>query len=281
MRLLLCTDLDRTLLPNGAQPESKHARQRFARLAAHPQVCLAYVSGRDRVLVQKAIKNFQIPVPDYVIADVGSTIYQVVEGEWQHWQAWEDEIGQDWQGWHHRDLHASLKGLRDLRLQPMSKQNTHKLSYYVPLYVKHQALLETIYGHFSQQGLQVNLIWSIDEQANIGLLDILPASAGKRHAIEFLMQQLGYSLDETVFAGDSGNDISVMESPIHSVLVANANKEVKQQAIQHAAANEQLNSLYIAQGNYLGMNGNYSAGILEGVAHYLPQTEAWFGDDNA
>lgn len=281
MRLLLCTDLDRTLLPNGSQRESEHARQRFAKLAAHPQVCLVYVSGRDRLLVQKAIKNFQIPIPDYVIADVGSTIYQVVENDWQHWQAWEDEIGRDWQGWHHRDLHESLKGFRDLRLQQMSKQNTHKLSYYVPLYVKHQDLLESIYVHFAQQGLQVNLIWSIDEQANIGLLDILPASAGKRHAIEFLMQQLGYSLDETVFAGDSGNDISVMESPIHSVLVANANKDVKQQAIQHAEANEQLNSLYIAQGNYQGMNGNYSAGILEGVAHYLPQTEAWFGDDNA
>ena len=108
MRLLLCTDLDRTLLPNGSQPESKHARQRFATLAAHPQVCLAYVSGRDRVLVQKAIKNFQIPLPDYVIADVGSTIYQIVEGEWQHWQLWEDEIGQDWQGWLPRDLHESL-----------------------------------------------------------------------------------------------------------------------------------------------------------------------------
>lgn len=281
MRLLLCTDLDRTLLPNGSQPESKHARQRFAKLASHEQVCLAYVSGRDRLLVQKAIKNFQIPQPDYVIADVGSTIYQIIETEWQHWQEWEDEISRDWQGWHHRDLHASLKGFRDLRLQQMSKQNTHKLSYYVPLYVNHTALVDNIYAHFAQHDLQVNLIWSIDEQANIGLLDILPASAGKRHAIEFLMQQLGYSLDETVFAGDSGNDISVMESPIHSVLVANADKDVMQLATQHAAANEQLDSLYIAQGNYLGMNGNYSAGILEGVAHYLPQTETWFGDDDA
>ena len=151
----------------------------------------------------------------------------------------------------------------------------------MPLYVNHTALVDNIYAHFAQHDIQVNLIWSIDEQANIGLLDILPASAGKRHAIEFLMQQLGYSLDETVFAGDSGNDISVMESPIHSVLVANADKDVMQLATQHAAANEQLDSLYIAQGDYLGMNGNYSAGILEGVAHYLPQTETWFGDDDA
>ena len=31
--LLLCTDLDRTLLPNGEQPESPQARTLFARLA--------------------------------------------------------------------------------------------------------------------------------------------------------------------------------------------------------------------------------------------------------
>lgn len=281
MRLLLCTDLDRTLLPNGPQAESKQARQRFAKLAAHPQVCLVYVTGRDRVLIQNAIGDFKIPLPDYVIADVGSSIYQIVEGDWQHWQAWQDEIGQDWQGWHHQDLQDALKGFHDLHLQPVSQQNTHKLSYYVSLPVKHQALMDSIYTQFEQHRLQINLIWSIDEQTNIGLLDILPASASKRHAIEFLMQQLGYGLQETIFAGDSGNDISVMVSPINSVLVANASTEVKQQAIQLATANEQLNSLYIAQGNYLGMNGNYSAGILEGVVHYLPQAEAWFGDANA
>ena len=30
-------------------------------------------------------------------------------------------------------------------------------------------------------------------------------------------------------------------------------------------------ALYLAKGGFLGMNGNYSAGILEGVAHYHPK----------
>ena len=42
VRLLLCTDLDRTLIPNGAQPESPGARQRFAALVAHDDILLAY-----------------------------------------------------------------------------------------------------------------------------------------------------------------------------------------------------------------------------------------------
>jgi hypothetical protein len=107
------------------------------------------------------------------------------------------------------------------------------------------------------------------------LLDILPGNAGKREAIEFLMAQLGFENKEVIFAGDSGNDISVMASPIQAVLVANASDEVKQAARQQAEANGCGNQLYLAQGNFHGLNGNYSSGILEGVVHYMNRVEAW------
>lgn len=97
-RLLLCTDLDRTLLPNGSQPESPGAREHFTRLAARPKVCLAYVSGRHRGLVSDAIRAYRLPWPDWVIGDVGTTIYQIEAGEWQHWPAWEKDIAGDWRG---------------------------------------------------------------------------------------------------------------------------------------------------------------------------------------
>jgi hypothetical protein len=29
----------------------------------------------------------------------------------------------------------------------------------------------------------------------------------------------------------------------------------------------------------MGMNGNYSAGILEGVAHFLPQSRPWMAEE--
>ena len=280
MRLLLCTDLDRTLLPNGPQPESEESRERFSLLVARQEVTLVYVTGRDISLVQQAIKFFQIPKPDFVIADVGSSLYKVSDGNWRHWQEWDKAIDQDWQGKTHADLQASLSGFRDLRLQEYSKQNKHKLSYYVPLYIDHIALIDKISSHLEQQHIHANLVWSVDEQTSKGLLDILPASAGKRHAIEFLMQQLQFDLSETVFAGDSGNDISVMASPIHSVLVANASDDVRKHALEQAEANDQMDSLYIARGGYLAMNGNYSAGILEGLVHYLPEVDKWLSDDN-
>jgi len=67
----------------------------------------------------------------------------------------------------------------------------------------------------------------------------------------------------------------VFSSPIQSVLVANASEGVKDAAIKQAQASHQADTLYLAQGNFMEMNGNYSAGILEGVVHYLPQTEDW------
>lgn len=45
--LLLCTDLDRTLLPNGSQPESEQARKKFHELVKQPQVTLVYVTVRQ------------------------------------------------------------------------------------------------------------------------------------------------------------------------------------------------------------------------------------------
>jgi hypothetical protein len=102
------------------------------------------------------------------------------------------------------------------------------------------------------------------------LLDVLPSSANKLHAIRFLMRQQGFTLGNTVFAGDSGNDLDVLTSDIRSVLVANADAETKLRAAKASA-----DTLYVAKGGYLGMNGNYSAGILEGAAHYWPEVDAW------
>ena len=81
-RLLLCTDLDRTLLPNGPQPESQGARMLFKRLAERPEVTLAYVTGRHRKLVEKAISLYRLPLPNYVITDVvpSSGTYKAVHG---------------------------------------------------------------------------------------------------------------------------------------------------------------------------------------------------------
>ncbi|HEB85432.1 MAG TPA: HAD-IIB family hydrolase [Gammaproteobacteria bacterium] len=267
-RLLLCTDLDRTLLPNGVQVESPDARDRFAALASLPGITLVYVTGRHRELVQSAIDSYNLPQPAYAITDVGSKIYRIEYGYWHSWSDWEAEINRDWGGMNHATLHELFCDLGDLQLQESSKQNTHKLSFYVSLHVNHEALLSKMEARLTARGVRASLIWSIDEAAAIGLLDVLPKRATKLHAIEFLARQMAFRVEDIVFAGDSGNDLVVLSSAIPSVLVANASAGIKE-AVQVTAA-EHAGTLYIARGGFLGMNGNYSAGILEGVAHFHP-----------
>ncbi len=271
--LLLCTDLDRTLLPNGEPPESPGARERFAYFANHPEVTLAYVSGRHKELVLDAISEFGIPQPDFVIGDVGTTIYSISNGEWQPWEKWHQEIAPDWAGYDRPALAALFEDIALLTPQEEAKQNSFKLSYYTPQDIDRQHLLSTMRQRLSDKGINASLIWSIDDVEHIGLLDLLPGSATKLHAIEFLMQELGVSSERVIYAGDSGNDLPVLTSPINAVLVANARDDVRAEAIALAKENNNEHSLYLAKGSILGMNGNYSAGILEGVLHYLPETE--------
>ena len=278
-RLLLCTDLDRTLLPNGAQSESPDARRRFGAFVAQDAVILAYVTGRHRALVERAVASYGIPTPDFVISDVGTRIHDLRRGDWQSWQAWEDVIDVDWGGNDHRALRGLLSDLSALRLQERSKQNAHKLSYYVPLQVDRHALCDAVEQRLQAVGVRANLVWSVDEPNGVGLLDVLPASAGKLQAIRFLQGKLDLGENEVIFAGDSGNDLPVLASGLPAVLVANASAEVRAEASALARAQGKSDRLYLARGGVLGMNGNYSAGILEGVAHFHPELIARLADE--
>ncbi|MEW8691840.1 MAG: HAD-IIB family hydrolase [Candidatus Thiodiazotropha endolucinida] len=271
-RLLICTDLDRTLIPNGPQPESEGARERFKQLCASETVLLAYVSGRDQSLVRDAIANYSLPQPDYVIGDVGTSLYHVdTPDDWSHQANWDEHISQDWQGRSHQDLKQLFADIPGLRLQEEAKQNRFKLSYYVSPDQAHQPILDEMDLRLQREKVAASLVWSVDETVNMGLLDVLPERATKYHAIDFLRESLGYTLNETVFSGDSGNDMEVLISPIPAVLVANAQPEVRQKAQQLVDEKGNGDSLYMAKGSFMAMNGNYSAGILEGAAHYHPQ----------
>jgi HAD superfamily hydrolase (TIGR01484 family) len=277
--VLICTDLDRTLLPNGKQPESPAARRRFAEFAAREEVRLAYVTGRHLALVEKAIANYVLPRPDFVIADVGTSLYESAEDCWRRRADWDEQFVVEWGGMDHTSIRLLFADIIELQLQEAAKQSRYKLSFYVPLYTDKHTLLPAMQQRLERHRVRASLIWSIDDPAGIALLDVVPESATKFHAIEFLMQSEGFTPENTVFAGDSGNDLPVLSSPLLTILVANATEDVREEALQLSAYHGTNDSLYLAKGGFMGMNGNYSAGILEGVAHFLPQTRAWMGED--
>lgn len=278
-QFLLCSDLDRTILPNGREPESPRARTLLRRLAARSEMILAYVSGRHERLLRQAVTAYAIPEPAFAIGDVGTTIYRIAGGTWHPWQEWEQAIAPDWNGATHDDLVELFTDLDVLVAQEDDKQNRFKLSYYTPERFARDELLAEMQRRLQRNEVRASLIWSVDEAAGTGLLDVLPASATKLHAVRFLMMHCAMSEAQTVFAGDSGNDLPVLTSGLQAVLVRNAHAEVREEAVRVTEESGVRDRLYLASGNFLGMNGNYAAGVLEGAAHFLPPVAAWLGAD--
>jgi HAD superfamily hydrolase (TIGR01484 family) len=272
-KILICSDLDRTIIPNGYQEESVRARPVLRQLAENPSIYLAYVSGRDKKLILDAIDEFYLPVPDYAIGDVGTTLYRVTDGRWLLSDDWSDEIGEDWRGFGWEKLAAFLENMEAIRLQEPEKQSRYKLSFYTDQDIDHQQLTKKIRVILANEGVRASVIWSVDEISANGLLDIVPALANKLHAIRFLMQQEQFPAERTVFAGDSGNDLDVLTSGLQAILVKNATDEVRKETIETLSAKQMADCLYLARGNFYGMNGNYAAGLIEGLAHYIPETD--------
>ena len=273
--LLLCSDLDGTLIPNGTAPESAAARPLFRRLAAHRGVCLAYATGRDPALVERAIAESGLPEPRFLLGDVGSSIYLREDGGWQPLHGYWSHIAPDWNGASNADVLALLRGIAGVRPQEPAKQARFKASFYAEPNTDAAGVMTTARALLDDQGLRTSLIWSRDIDGRTGLLDILPASADKRQAIVFLRNWLHAAPDHTVFAGDSGNDLAVLGTDIPSVLVANAEQPVREAAVAAAQAARLEDRLYLARGSYRGMNGNYAAGVLEGVVHFVPEADDW------
>ena len=270
-RLLLCTDMDRTIIPNGHQAEHPDARRQFAKLCGIPQIRLVYVTGRSLSLVKQAISEYMLPEPEYIISDVGTKIYEQKDGNWQEMQLWQKLIARDWQGKTHDQLQQALSTVGELELQEQSKQNSFKLSYYMSLDADHESILEKVADQLAELGVHASLIHSLDEPEQVVLLDILPRNATKMHAIEFLQKHLDYDTGEIVFAGDSGNDLQVLGSAIPSILVANAEADIKRQALELAAKNGYPEALFLAEEENYALGGNYTAGVLQGLVYFVPE----------
>jgi len=271
-KILICSDLDRTIIPNGYQEESAHARAVFRQLAEHSNISLAYVSGRDKRLILDAIEEFYLPLPDYAIGDVGTSLYRVINGDWQFSGDWSHEIGQDWKSLTEEKLSEFLADMKEIRLQEPEKQKQYKVSFYTDPIGDPQRLIKNIHGVLAEKGVRASIIWSVDEISSDGLLDIIPPRANKLHAIEFLMQQEHFPEDLTVFAGDSGNDLDVLTSGLQSILVKNATEDIRKEALKKLSEKNLTNRLYLPQGNFFGLNGNYAAGVMEGLVHFIPET---------
>ena len=276
-QILICSGIDGTLIPNGSAVESPDARRVFSQIAAHRKICLAYVSGRNKDQVVQAIKDYDLPEPDFIIGDVGTTIYYATGGRWTANQKWQEEISRDWRDSGRREIIELLSSLesKTFFLQPSKKQGPYKISYFTSHAVDPLRLRNIIAGILGHHGIVTQLVFSRDDSQQRGLLDILPRKANKLLALRFLMIEERFDSMRTVFAGDSGNDLDALTSGLPAILVKNTASDVRQTALYRLDCMGMQDRLYRAKGGFMGMNGNYAAGVLEGLIHFFPETANW------
>lgn len=272
---LLCTDLDRTLVPNGEQPESAMARPVLWHLLRSHDMALAYVSGRDIGRVLQAIDDYDLQVPDVIVADVGTSIYASTGGGWELHDAWHSLIGQDWNGYDSAGIGETLSDFTNMQEQESDRQTRFKRSYYLPQDMDTAALAGQLESHLQNLGVRASLVFSDDPEKNVQLLDILPVHATKREAIVHVQRMRGVENEASLFSGDSGNDVTALASHLPSVTVRNADQATRDAVRKLAASNGTQDSSYQAEGGLMlaggqELNGNYAGGIVEGLVHFNP-----------
>ncbi|NEV62445.1 HAD-IIB family hydrolase [Thiorhodococcus minor] len=262
---ILATDLDRTLLPNGRWERDPEAIERFNTLTREHGVTVVYVTGRNLALTEKAIDEFGVRRPDYLIGDVGTSIRRLENGDWTFDEGWVAHVKHASPRWDAQAVRTAVADIPGLRQQEAEHLNPFKQSYYVDHARKDEILKrvhECVEGRFDEV-----IIYSFDSQDGKGLLDFLPQSATKQTALEYVAEELGTPKAQVVFCGDSGNDIFPLTAGFSGVLVRNADDQLVEKVREAMAENPDL-KVYFAKGDFMGLSGYYTSGVIEGAYHY-------------
>lgn len=256
-RRVLATDLDGTLIPLDGDQENRSDLETLASRLVENNVSLVFVTGRHLDSVVQAIDELHLPKPEWIICDVGTSLYQCDDrGTFEPVEAY----------WHHQDeiiaampisaLRQRLTAIEGLRLQEQEKLGRFKLSYYVDA-AKIDALVATIRHDLDSAGAPYSIVSSIDPFTGDGLIDLLPANISKAYALSWWVDHTGRKPDDIVFAGDSGNDMAALTAGYRAIVVANADRglaEQVQSTHREAGWNDRL---CLAR-------GKATSGVLEG-----------------
>jgi sucrose-6F-phosphate phosphohydrolase len=270
---ILATDLDRTLLPNGKWEGDSGAIELFNQLTEKHDVLVIYVTGRNLQLTEGAIKEYGVRYPHVLVGDVGTTIRKFADGDWSFDEGWIAHVKRASPRWDAGEIRDALAGVDGLREQESVHQNQLKQSYYVE-HDRRADILRRVEELVKDKFDEV-LVYSFDSANGNGLLDCLPDSATKQTGLEYVCEEYGSPIGDAVFCGDSGNDIFPLTAGFSGVLVRNADEQLVQDVKAAMAENPDL-KVYFAKGDFKGLNGYYTSGVIEGAYYY-----GVFGDTDA
>ncbi len=235
---VLATDLDGTFLGGSAdQRQGLYDWIERNRRA----VGLIFVTGRDPGFVHDLVRNKGVPQPDYVIGDVGTTIATMDDK--QHVTpipSLEQHIADGWMDIGSRAQFV-LNGMPGLKLQ--STLFRYRLSYDMDPARFDRAAVEKI------EAMGLDAIISDNK-----FFDVLPKGVSKGPSLLRLLDHLGIAKERVLAAGDTMNDLSMLQTGLPAVAVGGS-----ESALIDAVTG--LETVYAAE-------GKGAAGIAEAILHH-------------
>lgn len=211
--MLLATDLDGTFL--AGDPEDRLSL--YQTIAAHPEIKLAYVTGRSLESVLPLLADPTLPQPDYIIADVGATL---VHGDsLQPIQPLQSVVDARWPG-----ESQVASAIEPFGLERQDVPQARRCSYFcTPEQAANPALREIA------DELGCDLLYSAELY-----LDFLPKGVNKGSSLQALADWLELDHDQVLAAGDTLNDLSMLSASFHGVCVGQSETALLEATRSHS-----------------------------------------------
>lgn len=259
---VLATDMDGTFIPLDGNQANRHDLDRLSEELQRYNVELVYVTGRHYKLVLDAIESHALPVPRWIICDVGTSIYQRrPSGSHQSLEAYSSHLAQLVGSFAVTALAELMLPLAGLKLQEPEKQGRFKLSYYCDA-ASLGEMTERLALLLHDSGAPYRIIASVDPFTGSGLIDFLPQGVSKAYALDWWVQHTGYRQESIIFAGDSGNDLAALTAGYRSIVVGNAARAVAEEAARIHHERGWKDRLFLAA-------KPATSGVRDGVRHFI------------
>ncbi len=231
--MLLATDLDGTFL--AGDPEDRLSL--YQTIAAHPEIKLAYVTGRSLEAVLPLLADPTLPQPDFIIADVGATL---VHGDsLQPIQPLQSVVDARWPG-----EPQVASAIEPFGLERQDVPQARRCSYFCTPEQAANPQLRKIADE-----LGCDLLYSAELY-----LDFLPRGVNKGSSLQALADWLELDHDQVLAAGDTLNDLSMLSASFHGVCVGQSEAALLDATRSHSRT--------------LHANRPGCGGILEAFAHF-------------
>ncbi|CAN5484106.1 hypothetical protein BH10PSE16_BH10PSE16_19820 [soil metagenome] len=201
-KTILATDLDGTFL--GGTPAQRTALYDW--IAAHrDEIVLIYASGRSLTAMQDVLDELPLQ-PDHIIADVGTSVY--TGPQFLPVTAVEAWLDAAWGSDAKERIHAVLKDHAHLTPQTVIEGRR------VSCFYTDEALAHIARELIVPMGFDVLL--SAEKY-----FDVLPRGVQKGPTLLKTLAALGLAPERTLVAGDTLNDLSLFQTGLAGVAVAN------------------------------------------------------------